>query len=68
MMQSGKKVLRFTLKEAESVVASLFRRVWIPAYKHGDPRTQVVGQAILFNCRYPTKENICKAYLNSSVT
>ena len=44
MMQSGKKVLRFTLKEAESVVASLFRRVWIPAYKHGDPRTQVVDK------------------------
>ena len=44
MMQSGKKVLTFTLKEAESVVASLFRRVWIPAYKHGDPRTQVVDK------------------------
>ena len=41
MMQSGKNVLRFTLKEATSVVASLFRRVWIPAYRHGDPRAQV---------------------------
>ena len=44
MMQSGEKVLRFALKEAKSVVASLFRRMWIPAYKHGDPRTQVVDK------------------------
>ena len=44
MMQSRKKVLSFTLKEAESVVASLFRRVWIPTYKHGDPRTQAADK------------------------
>ena len=44
MMQSGKKVLSFTLKEAEPVVASLFRRVWIPTYKHGDPRTQAADK------------------------
>ena len=44
MMQRGEKVLRFALKEAKSVVASLFRRVWIPVYKHGDPRAQVAAR------------------------
>ena len=44
MMQSGKQVLRFVPKEAKSVLASLFQRVWIPVYRHGDPRTQVADK------------------------
>lgn len=44
MMQSGKQVLRFAPKEAKSVLASLFQRVWIPVYRHGDPRTQVADK------------------------
>ena len=40
MMQSRKKVLSFTLKEAESVVASLFRGTDYPVYERRDPHTQ----------------------------
>ena len=40
MMQRGTKVVRFTLGDAESVVASLFRRVRIPVYTRGDSRIQ----------------------------
>ena len=39
MMQKGEKVLRFTLEDAESVVASLFWSSNYPAHEH-DPRTQ----------------------------
>ena len=40
MMQKGEKVLRFTLEDAESVVASLFWSSNYPAHEH-DPRTQL---------------------------
>ena len=41
MMQKGKKVLCFTLRDAESVVASLFCRDNRPIHEHSDPRTQL---------------------------
>ena len=41
MMPKGKKVLRFTLREADSVVASLFWRDNRPIHEHSDPRTQL---------------------------
>ena len=44
MMQRGKKVLRFTLKEAKSVIASLFRGADYPVYKHRDLHTLVMAK------------------------
>ena len=40
VMQRGKRVLRFTLKEAESIVAALFRGI----YKRKEPHTQGVAK------------------------
>ena len=47
VMQKGEKVLRFTLEEAESVVASLFWSSNYPAHEH-DPRTQL-GTSLPYN-------------------
>ena len=41
MMPIGKQVLRFTLEDAESVVASLFYRNNRPIHEHSDSRTQL---------------------------
>ena len=43
MMPIGETVLRFSLEDAESVVASLFWRENRPADEHSDPRTQLVA-------------------------
>ena len=44
MMRIGERVLRFTLEDAESIVASLFCSDNRPIYEHSDPRTQVVAR------------------------
>ncbi len=44
MLQRGEGVLRFTLEDAESIVASLFCSDNRPIYEHRDPRTQVVAR------------------------
>ena len=44
MMPIGETVLRFSLEDAESVVASLFWRENRPADEHSDPRTQLVEE------------------------
>ena len=41
LMRIGKQVLRFTLEDAESVVASLFCSNNRPIHEHSDPRTQL---------------------------
>ena len=44
MLERGERVLRFTLENAESIIASLFCSDNCPIYEHRDPRTQVVAR------------------------